>query len=392
VGAQGGPGGLIGQPGGQCLDGGVQRVDHVDRGAVDAGRGLVAQQVLGCDVEAVEVALGGLAEPGGRVGLLADQAGRGALCVVAGQHRLEDVGGGERPDQGRVDHRVRVAVADDLEVDVVGVRAAGHHRVELLARLGAGGQAVHAVGGDALGGVHGARVAELGGLGDVIAGQSHGAVVLGVLDGQVAAVVDLQDGPAVAVLHPVGGRGAQPAVVLAGDDQLPDRRLVAVGEPAHWAAAGQLVGVGRVDPVQAVSAGLLVQLADQIAGRGEHDRVQAGGAVGLPGGEDLLGHGGQVADVDPVAVEVETERLALALAQGQRRCALGGVGEPDELGQLQRAVGGSDVAQHAAGADRGELLVVTDQADAATALEDVGDSGVQGKGVGHARLVDHDER
>src|SRR3546814_7721042 len=63
--------------------------------------------VLGCDVEAVEVALGGLAEPGGRVGLLADQAGRGALGVVAGQHRLEDVGGGERPDQGRVDHRMR---------------------------------------------------------------------------------------------------------------------------------------------------------------------------------------------------------------------------------------------------------------------------------------------
>src|SRR3546814_18669767 len=85
----------------QCLDGGVQRVDYVDRGAVDAGRGLVPQQVLGCDVEAVEVALGGLAEPGGRVGLLADQAGRGALGVVAGQHRLEDVGGGERPDPGR---------------------------------------------------------------------------------------------------------------------------------------------------------------------------------------------------------------------------------------------------------------------------------------------------
>ena len=135
MGAQGGPGGLVRQPGSQCLDGGVQRVDHVDRGAVDAGRGLVAQQVLGGDVEAVEVALGGLAEPGGGVGLLAQQAGRGPLGVVAGQHRLEDVGGGERPDQGRVDHRVRVAVADDLEVDVVGVRAAGHHRVELLARL-----------------------------------------------------------------------------------------------------------------------------------------------------------------------------------------------------------------------------------------------------------------
>ena len=76
-----------------------------------------------------------------------------------------------------VDHRVRVAVADHLEVDVVGRRAAGHHRVELLARLGAGGQAVHGVRGDALGGVHGAGVAELGGLLDVLGREVDGAAV-----------------------------------------------------------------------------------------------------------------------------------------------------------------------------------------------------------------------
>ena len=47
---------------------------------------------------------------------------------------------------------------------MVGQGAAGHHCVELLAGLGAGGQAVHAVGRDALSGVHGARVPQLGGL------------------------------------------------------------------------------------------------------------------------------------------------------------------------------------------------------------------------------------
>ena len=55
-------------------------------------------------------------------------------------------------------------------------------------------------------------------------------------------------------------------------------------------------------------------------------------------------------------------------------------------------MGGSDVAQHAAGADRGELLVVTDQPDAATALEDELHRSVQGEGVGHPGLVDHHER
>ena len=66
------------------------------------------------------------------------------------------------------DDGVRVAVADDLQVQVVGVPAAGEHRVQLLAGLGAGGDAVHGVGGDALGAVDGGGVAELGGGGHVV--------------------------------------------------------------------------------------------------------------------------------------------------------------------------------------------------------------------------------
>ena len=54
-----------------------------------------------------------------------------------------------------------------------------------------------------------------------------------------------------------------------------------------------------------------------------------------------------------------------------------------------RSVGVGDVAEHAAGADRGELLVVTDQPDTAAASDDELDGGVEGEGVGHAGLVDH---
>ena len=62
----------------------------------------------------------------------------------------------------RLQDRVGVAVADDLEVEVVGGGAAGEQRVELLAALLAGGQSVDGVHGDALGAVDGARVPELG--------------------------------------------------------------------------------------------------------------------------------------------------------------------------------------------------------------------------------------
>jgi hypothetical protein len=57
---------------------------------------------------------------------------------------------------------VRVAVADDLQVEVIRDPAAGKHRIQLLPRFLSGYQAVHRVGGDALGGVNGDGVAETG--------------------------------------------------------------------------------------------------------------------------------------------------------------------------------------------------------------------------------------
>ena len=62
-----------------------------------------------------------------------------------------------------------------------------------------------------------------------------------------------------------------------------------------------------------------------------------GGAVGLPGGEDLFGHGGQVTDVHPAGVEVEPQGGGASVAQLQGGRALGDPGQT--------------MGQHIAGAD-----------------------------------------
>jgi hypothetical protein len=71
--------------------------------------------------------------------------------------------------------------------------------------------------------------------------------------------------------------------------------------------------------------------------------------------------------------------------------SLGGVGEPVQFGEPEGSVGVGDVAERAAGADRGELLVVTDQPDTAAASDDELDGGVEGKGAGHPGFVNHDQ-
>ena len=86
---------------------------------------------------------------------------------------------------------MRVAVADDLQVEVIGGPSAGEHGVQLLPGLLSGGQAVHGVGGDALGGVDGGGVAEAGRLADVVGGEPCGEVAAVVSDDQVAAATDI---------------------------------------------------------------------------------------------------------------------------------------------------------------------------------------------------------
>ncbi len=81
-----------------------------------------------------------------------------------------------------------------------------------------------------------------------------------------------------------------------------------------------------------------------------------------------------------------------SIAEGEAGAAFGGVGEADEFVQPGGSVAGGDVTQDAAGADRRQLLVVTDQPDTRPTFEDVPDGGIQGEGVGHACFVDHDQR
>jgi hypothetical protein len=58
------------------------------------------------------------------------------------------------------------------------------------------------------------------------------------------------------------------------------------------------------------------------------------------------------------------------------------------LGELQGAVNVLDVAEDAAGSDRSELLIITNQPDTRPAVDGEPDCGVEGEGVGHAGFVD----
>ena len=120
----------------------------------------------------------------------------------------------------------------------------------------------------------------------------------------------------------------------------------------------------------------MVEAADQLTGGGQHDRLDALAAVGLPGVEDGIERGGGVADVDASPVQVDAERFGSAVPEGDGSGGFGRVGEPVQLAEPDRATAGFDVAQHPAGADRGELLIITDQPNTATTADDEPNGGV----------------
>jgi hypothetical protein len=132
-----------------------------------------------------------------------------------------------------------------------------------------------------------------------------------------------------------------------------------------------------------VVPGALVEGADQLPGRSQHDRIETTAAVGLPAVEDGVEGGAGVADVDASPVQVEAECFGSAVADGESGGGLCRVGEPVQLGQPERAVAGLDVAEHPAGTDRGQLLIITDKPDAAAAADDELDGG----GVGRVALL-----
>ena len=125
---------------------------------------------------------------------------------------------------------MRIAVADDLQVDVISGPAAGEHGVQLLAGLLPRGEAVHRVSRHALGGMDGAGVAETGRGLDVVGGESDGEPAAVVPDSQLTVPTDMGDGPAIAVLNPVGGGQPESSVVSAGDDHISEARRISVGQ------------------------------------------------------------------------------------------------------------------------------------------------------------------
>jgi hypothetical protein len=187
------------------------------------------------------------------------------------------------------------------------------------------------------------------------------------------------DGPTVPVLDPVGGGEAQSAVVAAGDDHISETGPVSVGQ-RHLGCRG-----GVIEPMR---TGTSVQLCDEVPAGGDHDRVEPSRSIANPRVERILCRGGHVADMDPAVINVELKPRRVALAEGKRCCRFGGVGEAVQLGQLYSTVLGFDVAEDATRADRGELLIITDQSDVRTACECELDGGVEGQGVGHAGFVD----
>ena len=90
-----------------------------------------SDELFGCDVETVGVALHRLEEPGRWVVELAQHGAGGERRFVAGEDLLQRLGRCARCDGIGSGEGVGVAVADDLEVEVVGVPAAGQHGVQL---------------------------------------------------------------------------------------------------------------------------------------------------------------------------------------------------------------------------------------------------------------------
>ena len=90
--------------------------------------------------------------------------------------------------------------------------------------------------------------------------------------------------------------------------------------------------------------------------------------------------------MNTAVIKVELQPRRVALAEGKRCCRFRGVGEVMQLGQAEGAMGVLDVAKDTAGADRCELLIISDQSYVRTLSDSELDGGVEGQGVGHTRL------
>ena len=95
---------------------------------------------------------------------------------------------------------------------------------------------------------------------------------------------------------------------------------------------------------------------------------------------------GEVADVDAAVIEIEAEAFGSPSRRARDGCGFGRVGEAVQLGELQGAVNVFDVAEDAAGADGGELLIITDQPDTRPTVDERTGRRCRGTGCRPSRL------
>jgi hypothetical protein len=79
--------------------------------------------------------------------------------------------------------------------------------------------------------------------------------------------------------------------------------------------------------VAAMITGSAVELSDELPGRSEHDRVVPGRSILHPSGEGIIGDLGEITDMNAAMIEIEAERVGIAVPQGERGLCFGGVGE-----------------------------------------------------------------
>jgi hypothetical protein len=158
-----------------------------------------------------------------------------------------------------------------------------------------------------------------------------------------------------------------------------------------WLPSPSCTTASGIRVLKAMLAGAPVEVSDKVADGGEHDRVEPGGPVGNPGGERVLGGSSKITDMHTPMIKIERQRLGVTFAEGEGGCGFGRVGEAVELGEVKCAMAVCDVAEDAAGADRGELLIITDKPDTRTTIKSELHRCVEGEGVGHPGFVDDDQ-
>jgi hypothetical protein len=105
---------------------------NVLTGLVELCDGLGSNELFGCDVEGVGVALDRLEEPGRWLVELVQHGAGGDRRFVAGEDLLQRLGRRTRRDGVGSDNGVGVTVTDHLEVEVISGATAGEHGVQLL--------------------------------------------------------------------------------------------------------------------------------------------------------------------------------------------------------------------------------------------------------------------